>query len=286
MAGARNQAKPISLFYSYSHKDEELRDRLEEHLGGLRRRRLIADWHDRRSELKDAIDEHLATADIILLLISSSFINSDYRYNEEMTKALERHAKGEARVIPVLLKPCYWQASPFARLQIVPRDAKPITSWPDPDQAFVEVVQAIHRAVDEIRLRRSHTVTPVSRPELASVSQPAISPTAPEEPLQPAGQAFGGVASAAAPAEEAPHPSAGASPSLTCAGEGRGGGVGRFYGVLRPGRAVVSGDGGAAGGRVHDGLARRGRGGGRRREAAAPRHDRLPVGDRAVSGNI
>jgi hypothetical protein len=103
MAGGGNQGKPISLFHSYSHRDEELRDRLEEHLGGLRRRGLIENWHDRRigagSEWKDAIDEHLATADIILLLISSSFINSDYCWDKEMTKALARHDKGEARVI-------------------------------------------------------------------------------------------------------------------------------------------------------------------------------------------
>jgi hypothetical protein len=100
MAGAGDQAKPISLFYSYSHRDEELRDRLEEHLGVLRRRGLIEGWHDRRisagTEWKDAIDEHLAAADIILLLISSGFINSDYCWDKEMTKALERHAKGEA----------------------------------------------------------------------------------------------------------------------------------------------------------------------------------------------
>jgi hypothetical protein len=157
MAGAGDQAKPISLFYSYSHRDEELRDRLEEHLGVLRRRGLIEGWHDRRisagTEWKDAIDEHLATADIILLLISSGFINSDYCWDKEMTKALERHAKGEARVIPVVLKPCYWQESLFAKLQMVPRDAKPITSWADPDEAFVQVVEAIHRAVNEIRLR-------------------------------------------------------------------------------------------------------------------------------------
>src|SRR6266511_38058 len=95
----RDEAKPISLFYPYLHKDEELRDRLEDHLGGLRRRGLIEGWHDRRigagSEWKDAIGEHLATAD------RSSFINSDYCWDKEMQKALQ-HARGEARVIPVV----------------------------------------------------------------------------------------------------------------------------------------------------------------------------------------
>jgi formylglycine-generating enzyme required for sulfatase activity len=200
MAGGGNQGKPISLFYSYSHRDEELRDRLEEHLGGLRRRGLIENWHDRRigagSEWKDAIDEHLATADIILLLISSSFINSDYCWDKEMTKALARHDKGEARVIPVVLKPCYWQESLFARLQMVPRDAKPITSWPDPDEAFVQVVEAIHRAVNEIRLRRSQANPPALPAKAAVAPRPAITreptvpktftrkPTAPKKPVR------------------------------------------------------------------------------------------------------
>ena len=112
-----------------------MRDRLEEHLGVLRRRGLIKGWHDRRisagTEWKDAIDEHLAAADIILLLISSSFINSDYCWDKEMTKALERHAKGEARVIPVVLKPlltgrsCYspsdrWCRATPSRLPVGP----------------------------------------------------------------------------------------------------------------------------------------------------------------------
>jgi formylglycine-generating enzyme required for sulfatase activity len=208
MAGAGDQAKPISLFYSYSHRDEELRDRLEEHLGVLRRRGLIEGWHDRRisagTEWKDAIDEHLATADIILLLISSGFINSDYCWDKEMTKALERHAKGEARVIPVVLKPCYWQESLFAKLQMVPRDAKPITSWADPDEAFVQVVEAIHRAVNEIRLLRSRATPPPSVPEPAVENRPAIirEPTAPKTHVRSTRHALTAGASAAGSIEE------------------------------------------------------------------------------------
>lgn len=153
MAG--NQAKPITLFYSYSHKDEDLRLKLETHLAALRRGGLIAEWHDRKLEpgdaWKDEIDRHLTSADIVLLLVSSDFIASDYCWGEEMTKALARHARGEARVIPIILRHCRWQRTPLARLQAIPKEARPIRSWPDEDEAFNDVVASIERAVEAVR---------------------------------------------------------------------------------------------------------------------------------------
>jgi hypothetical protein len=72
--------KPISLFYSYSHKDEDLRLKLQEHLAALRWSGKIAEWHDREieagKEWEEEIDHHLSSADIILLLVSASFIAS------------------------------------------------------------------------------------------------------------------------------------------------------------------------------------------------------------------
>ena len=155
MADQDVQGKPISLFYSYAHKDEDLRLKLETHLAALRRGGLIAEWHDRKLEPGDAwkgeIDRHLTSADIVLLLVSADFIASDYCWGEEMTKALARHARGEARVIPVILRHCRWRSTPLADLQAVPRDAKPVRSWPDEDEALVDVVAAIERAVQSAR---------------------------------------------------------------------------------------------------------------------------------------
>ena len=99
----------ISVFYSYSHRDEVFRQELEAHLSFLRRGNLIAEWHDRKidagDEWKAQIDRHIGTADIVLLLVSADFIASDYCWGEEMTKALARHEREEARVIPVILRP-------------------------------------------------------------------------------------------------------------------------------------------------------------------------------------
>ncbi len=140
-----------SLFFSYSHKDEVLRDRLEVHLSALKREGAISTWHDRRITAGDVlgqrIDEQLERADIILLLISADFLASDYCNDVEMQRALERHEEGTARVIPVILRPCDWQHSPFGHLLAAPTDGKPITRWPDEDEAFLDVVRQIRAAL-------------------------------------------------------------------------------------------------------------------------------------------
>ncbi len=140
-----------TLFFSYSHKDEALRDRLEVHLAGLKREGAISTWHDRRITGGDAlgprIDESLESADIILLLVSSDFLASDYCHDVEMQRALARHDEGTARVIPVILRPCDWQHSPFAHLLAAPTDGKPITKWTNEDEAFLDVVRQIRTAL-------------------------------------------------------------------------------------------------------------------------------------------
>jgi hypothetical protein len=101
--------KALEVFFSYAHEDEELRNRLAKHLSILKRQRLISAWHDRQigagKEWDREINEHLERAQIILLLVSAGFLASDYCYDIEMKRALERHEAKEARVIPIILKP-------------------------------------------------------------------------------------------------------------------------------------------------------------------------------------
>lgn len=138
------------LFFSYSHKDEDLRDKLEVHLAMLRRQGVIETWHDRRIAAGDdfagRIGEELERADIILLLVSPDFLASDYCYDIEMARAMERHEAGQARVIPVVLRPCDWHGAPFGKLIAAPKDGKPVSTWPDLDEAFLDVVKAIKSA--------------------------------------------------------------------------------------------------------------------------------------------
>lgn len=152
-AGGGN-TDPIGIFYSYSHRDEKMRDRIETHLSLLRREGVIKSWHDRKispsREWEGEIDAHLSSAQIILLLVSANFLASDYIYDIEMTRAMERHERGEARVIPIILSPCDWSGAPFSKLHALPRDAKPITTWSNRDQALVEIAKGIRAVVKEL----------------------------------------------------------------------------------------------------------------------------------------
>jgi hypothetical protein len=143
------------VFFSYSHADEGHRDRLEKSLAMLKRQGLIETWHDRRipagAELDRSISTELEKADVVLLLVSPDFLDSGYCFEIEMTRALERHDAGEARVIPIILRPCDWHASPLSKLMATPSDGRPITKWPDLDEAFQDVVESIRRALPKPR---------------------------------------------------------------------------------------------------------------------------------------
>ncbi len=146
---------PIEVFISYSHKDEELREELDVHLSSLKRKGKIQAWHDRAieagAEWEAKILEKLETAQIILLLISPWFMASEYCYDEQMKRAMERHDSGNARVIPIILKPIDWQDTPFRKLQVLPKDGKPITTWNNQDEAFLNVVQELRRVIESVQ---------------------------------------------------------------------------------------------------------------------------------------
>ncbi len=151
---AVEQTKAIEVFYSYAHEDEKLRNKLEKHLSLLKRQGHITDWHDRKinagMEWANEIDTYLNTAHIILLLISPDFLASDYCDGVEMKRAMDRHDLKEARVIPIILRPVHWQSVPFSKLQVLPIDGKPVTTWPNRDKAFLNITEGIEKAVKEL----------------------------------------------------------------------------------------------------------------------------------------
>ena len=92
----------------------------------------------------------MENADIILILVSIDFINSKYCYDIELDRALERHAAGQCRVVPVILRGCLWQHAPFSKLQALPRDGKPATTWEDLDLALANVAEGIRLGAEDI----------------------------------------------------------------------------------------------------------------------------------------
>jgi hypothetical protein len=131
-----------------------LREELDKHLSALRRSAVIASWHDRKispgAELDFEVDRHLKSSDLVLLLISPDFMNSDYCYCREMRAALKRHARGQARVIPIILRPVDWVRTPIGKLLALPRDGRPVTTWHRRDEALLDVAKGVRRAAEEI----------------------------------------------------------------------------------------------------------------------------------------
>jgi hypothetical protein len=144
-------------FISYSPRDEKALERLHTHLATLRREGKITAWYDREilagEDIDSAIGSNLTGSAIFLALVSPDFLNSNYCYEQEMAKALERHAKGTIRVIPVILEPCDWKSTPLGKLKALPKDGKPISTWINENIAYLDVVIELRRISSEQRKR-------------------------------------------------------------------------------------------------------------------------------------
>ena len=163
-----------TLFFSYCHRDEDLRNEMEIHFSMLKRQGVISTWHDRRigagSEIDQTISHHLETADIIVLLVSPYFLDSDYCYDREMTRAMERHEAGEAIVVPIILHPCDWHPAPFGKLLATPTDGKAISMFANPHEAFAIVTSDIRNAASRVGNNTGSTTS-----QTAPVPPPVVS---------------------------------------------------------------------------------------------------------------
>lgn len=141
--------RPLATFISYSHEDSGHRKRLNAHLAPLTRG-VLAIWHDEMinpgEEWIPAILDKLEKADLILLLVSADFLASKFCYDREVRRAFERHKRGTGCVMPIIVGPCDWKSTPLATLQALPKDGKPIATWANQDEAWLDVVDGIRRA--------------------------------------------------------------------------------------------------------------------------------------------
>ncbi|SFX01187.1 toll/interleukin-1 receptor domain-containing protein [Marinospirillum alkaliphilum] len=149
----------VKVFISYSHKDEEFKNSLTEHLSGLLRSGVISEWNDRKivpgTNWSNEISENLKDSDLILFLISSSFLSSDYCVNIEAETALSMHKSGEAQLIPIVIRSVDWSDTPLSELQGLPKDAQPVALWPDRDEAWVNVIHGIKKNISEFKPKKN-----------------------------------------------------------------------------------------------------------------------------------
>jgi hypothetical protein len=148
------RSEGFTLYLCYAQKEKTLRVALEAHLQPLKQQGLITTWHDGEiragAEWQSELRLHLQTADIILLLISSNFLASDNLYREGMLEALGRHERGEAVVIPILMRPVDWEATSISKLRILPSNGRAVTEWSNRDAAFLDIAREVRAAVENM----------------------------------------------------------------------------------------------------------------------------------------
>jgi hypothetical protein len=173
---------PVTIFFCYAREDEALLNKLKIHLRSLQWEGLIDVWHDRDisagTEWEQEISKHLQAAQIILLLVSPDFMNSDYCYSIEMRQAVERHERKEARVIPVILEHVSWQVDPLNKLQALPTDAKPVISagWHSVNEALFNVTEGIRKVVEQLTIHYPSVLPIVAEETQQQVAQASSLP--------------------------------------------------------------------------------------------------------------
>lgn len=141
----------IKLFISYAHADEKYKDELKKHLSGLKRNGIIKEWNDRYilpgKKWDDEIKRNLEESQIVLFLISSDFMSSDYINDVEIAKTLNRYEKGEVVIIPIIIRSCDFSSLSLSDFQALPKDAKAVKKWKDKDEAWLSVINGIKEVI-------------------------------------------------------------------------------------------------------------------------------------------
>lgn len=155
-------SETLNVFLSYSHRDEKMREKLGEHLAPLVDEGLIRIWHDREIEAgadwEGEINHEIAAADMILMLVSASFLNSRY-CRKELQTSLQRRGTGKAVAIPIILRDCEWTSvfnTTQYKIQALPRDDRPVAggSWPNHDAAYAAIEKELRAKAEKMRGRR------------------------------------------------------------------------------------------------------------------------------------
>lgn len=151
----QSKMEKIKIFISYAHADESLKDDLEKHLSGLRRGNIIDDWNDRKImpgvEWDKEIKKKLNESQIVLFLVSKDFLFSDYINDVEVNNTLERYKRNEVIIVPIIIKPCDFSSLPIGKFQALPKDAKPINTWSNTDEAWLDAINGVKQVIKHLK---------------------------------------------------------------------------------------------------------------------------------------
>jgi hypothetical protein len=151
--------RPMTLYVSYSQKDEALKQEFEDYLVNLQQAQLISGWIERQvqpgADWSQVIDPQLEMAQIFLLLLSPSLLASGYCSGAEFQEAFEqRRRRGEMRVIPIFLHHVDVTWHPLGSIVSLPifvmersKGMKPVSSWPERHEAWWSVYQDLRQLI-------------------------------------------------------------------------------------------------------------------------------------------
>ncbi len=153
---------PINIFIAYAREDANYLAELRGHLRALERQGKVNIWYDGEilagKKWEEEIERELERADIFLMLISASFMNSDYAYTKEMSQAIVRHDKGECVIIPIIARACAWERTPLGQLQAAVQ-AKPLGSALNAaarDELYTGIVNEVANAVERKQAEKTN----------------------------------------------------------------------------------------------------------------------------------
>ena len=144
---------PMTLYITYSQRDEALKQEFEDYLVNLQQAQYIAGWIERQvqpgADWSQEIDPRLDTVQVFIVLLSPSLLASGYCSGAEFRAVFEKHTKGEARVIPILLRSVDLTGHSLDMLQRLPGEGRSVVSWPERSEAWWDIYRAMRRVARE-----------------------------------------------------------------------------------------------------------------------------------------
>lgn len=148
------EKEKVKIFFSYAHKDREFLDEFKEYIKVFERNELVERWDDNElivgEKWDSTIKEKIYSADIIIFLISSTSLASDYIYNHELKIAFDLKEMEESYVVPIIIKDCLWDMTEFSEFQVLPIEGKAVNSWDKKEEAWTSVSRGLKKAIDSI----------------------------------------------------------------------------------------------------------------------------------------
>jgi tetratricopeptide (TPR) repeat protein len=157
-----NSTYTINIFIAHDIADQAKFEEIREHLRGLDERNPAYKIHkigvdgtglttDRLAEIQELV----AVADLILLLMSDNSILSTLFASEPIKGTLLQHKNKRSIVVPIILNTCWWEDTIFSNLEVMPRGGLPIyDSTNVKTQLFEQLIEDLDTKLVEIERRK------------------------------------------------------------------------------------------------------------------------------------